>query len=80
MAYGYRYINKITQFGLTTFTLILEDIDNYEEVTYRIEKSFKTPVELIDDEFLYQEAKKEILRIKQEPLAEPMLETEKIYG
>ena len=58
--YRYRYINKHCQFGRTNYTLILEDLEN-EMPTVRIEKEFGIDKELIDEDFLYTEAKKDII-------------------
>lgn len=58
--YRYRYINKHYQFGYTTYTLVLEDLEN-SLPTVRLDKSFNTDPQLIDDDFLYQEARKDIL-------------------
>ena len=55
-----RYINKHVQFEETNYTLILEDNDGILP-TVRVEKTFSTDPNLLDNEFLYQEAKKEIL-------------------
>lgn len=56
--YTYRYINKLTQFNSTGYSLILTDLSIPN--TVRIEKNFILPDNKIDDEFLYQEALKEI--------------------
>lgn len=63
MAYTYRFINKNIQPTSVSFSLILTD-DNEKEI--RIEKCFKVDYNLIDDEFLRLEAKKEIERITEE--------------
>lgn len=77
MAYSYRYINRLNQFGEINYTLILEDISNLELPAVRIDKTFKVDPSLIDDNFLYNEARTEILRIMNEPQSEPLLtETE----
>jgi len=71
--YTSRYINKHYQFGETNYTLILEDLEGGKP-TYRIEKTFKLSPDEIDQEFLYQEAKKEISRILIELEQEPAIE------
>lgn len=63
--YSYRYINKHEQFGITDYTLILEDLDNSEKPIIRILKSFKIEPSLIDDTFLYTEARKEIVAVQE---------------
>lgn len=63
--YNYRYINKLAQFGHVNYTLILEDIDD-PNVIIRIEKCFKKALSEIDDDFLYQEARKEMIRVSRE--------------
>jgi hypothetical protein len=64
--YRYRYINKHSQFGYTDYTLILEDLEEDPEKAIRIEKSFNIDPQLIDSDFLYQEARKEIIRVLSE--------------
>jgi len=66
--YNYRYINRLYQFGETNYSLILEDLDSNPVKIKRIEKTFKKSPEEIDNEFLYQEARKEILIAVQEDL------------
>ncbi len=58
--YRYRYINTHSQFGRTTCTLMLDDLetDMPEVVIY---KEFNVPLEQLDDETLYQEASIEIV-------------------
>lgn len=58
--YRYRYINKHSQFDETSYSLILSDSDGIMPEK-RIEKIFRIDERLIDTEFLYEEAKKEIL-------------------
>lgn len=57
--YRYRYINQLSQFGRTSYTLILDDLEGDMPVI-RLEKEFGMPIDQIDNEFLYQEASKEI--------------------
>lgn len=60
--YRYRYINKHIQFGCASYTLVLEDLEGDMTIpTIRIEKTFNIDPELIDDDFLYNEARKDIL-------------------
>lgn len=56
MAYRYRYINKLIQFGKITYTLILQDLEG-DMPEMRLDKQF----DAVDDEILYQEASKEII-------------------
>lgn len=57
--YRYRYINKISQFGRTSCTLILDDLEG-NMPTVRLEKEFNLDDNSLDKEVLYQEASKEI--------------------
>jgi hypothetical protein len=67
MSYEWRYINRQITKSSVSYTLLIEDTDNDEEISsYRIEKSFKLAPEQIDQEFLRTEAKKEIKRIIEE--------------
>lgn len=66
--YSYRYINRHYQFGETNYSLILEDLDSNPVKSKRIEKTFRKSPEEIDDNFLYEEARKEILIAIQEDL------------
>lgn len=61
MLYSYRYINKQVQFGSTNYTLILEDLDDLNMPIVRIDKCFNVDPNLIDNDFLYQQAKPDIL-------------------
>lgn len=62
--YRYRYINKHKQFGQVSYTLILEDLEgDCLQPTIRIEKSFSIAEGMVDTEFLYNEAKQEIIRV-----------------
>lgn len=57
--YRYRYINKHEQYGRTSYTLLLQDIEaGMPDI--RIEKEFGMLSKDIDDEVLFQEAAKEI--------------------
>lgn len=58
--YRFRYINKHFQFGRTNYTLLLEDLEG-DMPAVRVEKEFALSPEQIDSDFLYQEARKEIL-------------------
>lgn len=58
--YRYRYINKHFQFGETSYSLILEDLEGGMPLV-RIEKIFKLDPSLLDDDYLYTEASKEII-------------------
>lgn len=71
--YSYRYINKFYQFGETNYTLILEDLDSDPIKVVRIDKTFQKSPDEIDDEFLYQEARKEIIRITYEDTLDPVV-------
>lgn len=62
--YRYRYINQHSQFGRTTCTLILEDLEGNMPLI-RIDKEFAASKEDLDQELLYQEARKEILLAQQ---------------
>ena len=62
--YRHRYINKLSQFGRTSCTLILEDLEGSMPMV-RIEKEFAASLEELDEEVFYQEASKEI-RIAQQ--------------
>ena len=63
MNYAYTYINKqITSFSVE-YTLVVYVLGGVE---YRIPKSFKQDSKLIDDEFLRQEASREITRLVEE--------------
>ena len=67
MSYEWRYINRQVFPNSVSYTLLIEDTDNDEEIaSYRIEKSFKLSVNQIDEEFLRKEAKAEIKRIIEE--------------
>lgn len=57
--YRYRYINKHFQFGRTSYTLLLEDLEGILP-SIRIEKEFSLDPNQIDEDFLFQEAKKDI--------------------
>jgi hypothetical protein len=57
--YRPRYINKIEQFGRTSYTLILEDLEGAMPIV-RLDKEFGCPSAQIDDEMLYQAASVEI--------------------
>jgi len=61
--YIYRYINKLHQFDRTEYTLILEDLEKPSVEPIRIQKTFLISPNLIDEEFLFQEAKKEMLQV-----------------
>lgn len=69
--YRYRYINKHVQFDQINYTLILEDLEDQSLPIVRIEKSFNNSDLHVDAEFLYLEARKEILRILAEQQTEP---------
>lgn len=80
--YRYRYINKFCQFGRTSCTLILEDLED-DMPLVRIEKEFPLELSHIDSEFLYQDASKEIkaatiaYREQEEAVSEePLIEDE----
>ena len=62
MAYTYRYINKQIFPNSISYTLIIEDDET--KMVYRMEKTFKCDVNLIDNEYLLAEAKKEINNIE----------------
>lgn len=62
--YRYRYINKSSQFGRTTCTLILDDLEG-QMPSVRIDKEFGFPIDQLDDETLYQEAAFEIQTAQQ---------------
>lgn len=63
----FRYINKNEQPSFVSYTLLIEDEDKDEFVeTIRIEKTFKVDSRQIDEEFLREEAYKEIARIEYE--------------
>ena len=57
--YRYRYINQLSQFGRTSCTLILDDIEG-DMPTVRLEKEFGMSSDQLDSEILYAEAAKEI--------------------
>lgn len=61
MSYDYRYINKQIFPNSVGYTLLLEDSDNEELI--RIEKCFMFSDDYVDNEFLRNEAKKEIKRV-----------------
>lgn len=64
MAYDWRFINRQVFNNSVSYTLLIEDNDNDEEIaSFRIEKSFKINSSLIDEEFLRNEAKSEIKKI-----------------
>ena len=73
MSYNYRYINKQIFTNSVGFTLLIEDDDNDNETSYRIEKTFKLDFSQIDDEFLRTEALKQIQIIK-DTIANPVIE------
>lgn len=58
----YRYINRHIQFGTTSYTLIIEDLDSDPITVYRIEKQFLSVN--TDSEHLYAAARDEMLKIK----------------
>jgi hypothetical protein len=62
--YRYRYINKLSQFGRTNCTLILDDLEG-KMPSIRLEKEFGMPLEHLDEETLYVEASKEIKNAQQ---------------
>lgn len=62
--YRYRYINKHSQFGRTTCTLILDDLET-QMPSVRIDKEFGMPINQIDEETFYQEAAREIQNAQQ---------------
>lgn len=65
--YRYRYINKHYQFEHVNYTLVLEDLEGDTDYPIvRIEKSFAIDPALIDNDFLYEQAKKDIIRVLQE--------------
>lgn len=65
--YRYRYINRHIQFDQVSYTLILEDLEgDCLEPIIRIEKSFSISDGMVDSEFLYAEAKQEIMRVLSE--------------
>jgi hypothetical protein len=53
--YNYRYINECSQFGRTTCTLILDDLEG-EMPSVRMDLEFGVPSNQLDDETLYQAA------------------------
>lgn len=57
--YRYRYINKMFQFGETSYSLILQDLESGMP-TVRIEKTFNVDPLTIDENFLYDQAAIEI--------------------
>jgi hypothetical protein len=57
--YRHRYINILSQFGRTSCTLILDDLEG-NMPTIRLEKEFNMTADQLDNEILYQEASKEI--------------------
>ena len=63
--YSYRYINPQYQFGVTSFTLVLEDLDTPTNPVLRIDKSFNVDSSMIDDDFLYQQARPDIIAANQ---------------
>lgn len=71
--YSYRYINEHYQFGETNYSLILEDLDSDPIKIVRIDKTFKLSPNEIDQEFLYQEARKEIIRVIYEDSLDPVV-------
>jgi hypothetical protein len=62
--YRYRYINQHSQFGRTTCTLILSDLEG-DMPDVRIDKEFGMSANQLDNEILYQEAAKEIMAAQQ---------------
>lgn len=71
--YRYRYINKHVQFEATNYTLVLEDLEGDMSVPLvRIEKTFNVDPSLIDNDFLYNEARKDILLLTAGQSAEPV--------
>lgn len=77
---AYRYINKNKQPKYMSYTLLIEDEDKILfQDTIRIEKTFKVDYNQIDEEFLRNEAKKEIERIKYE-LENPIIIEEVSIG
>jgi hypothetical protein len=59
MSYRYRYINTHTQFGRTSCTLILNDLETGMP-DVRIDKEFNVSLSQLDAEMLYQAAAVEI--------------------
>jgi hypothetical protein len=74
MSYTYGFINKQVLNSGVAYTLILEDSDDDGEETVRIEKVFKIDPSLIDDEFLRQEARKEIKKLEDAMKIEEIVE------
>ena len=58
--YRHRYINQHSQFGRTYCTLILEDLEG-DMPLVRIDKEFGFELQDLDQEVLFQEARKEII-------------------
>ena len=54
--FSYRYINKQIEAAYIGYTLIIE----YRGRVYRFEKKFRPAYQNVDDEFLYQEAVKQV--------------------
>lgn len=71
--YSYRYINQLYQFNQTNYTLILEDLENPDVPVVRIDKCFSKSPSEIDNEFLYNEAKKDILMVNRQQSEEPII-------
>lgn len=58
--YRYRYINQSTQFGRTTCTLLLDDLETGMP-SVRVDKEFGVPLVQLDAETMYQAAAVEIM-------------------
>lgn len=71
--YDFRYINRNQQKDSVSYTLLVEDIDNDDIIgNYRIDLVFKCDPNVIDEEFLRSQARKEIERIIKEVAEEAL--------